>query len=194
MLISKSHKSGLKVQIRVDYEKIGEGLNAAGVEIGAAECHGIFCGLICGGVDTAETLWLGELLHDRDPADLLVQELGRDLRALAADTREDFDGPGLGFTPLMPGDDQPLAQRARALGQWVQGFLFGFGLAGASAAKLSAEAAEALADLARIAQVDDAVDGDSEEDEEAFTEILEFVWVGAMLIREDCAPIEAPLQ
>ena len=60
--------------------------------------------------------------------------------------------PELGFEPLLPADDRPLAERAEAMVDWCRGFLGGFGLAGAAAhAKLSDEAQEVLRDLATIA-------------------------------------------
>jgi len=178
----------------VDYEPYKQALESAGIETGAAESHGIFCGLVCGGSDDAQTLWSAEMLNGLDPADLLVQEGEQAMRTVATATLEQMDGPGVGFDLLLPDDEQSLSERADALGHWVQGFLYGLGLTGVVEAKLSAEAAEALRDLAQIAQLDAEADLDSEADEAAFTEIVEFVWVAAMLILEDCGPIEGVAQ
>ena len=172
----------------VNYDRLNEQFEAAGLESGAAECHGMFCGLLCGGAVEPESAWLGQLLQDRDDLDLLVQECEQGLRALGAETREAVDGPGLGFTPLLPDDERPMAERALALSEWCQGFLYGVGLTGTRDEHLSPETAEALRNLADIVHLDSDVAADSEEDEEAYTELTEFVWVAAMLIYEERAP------
>jgi uncharacterized protein YgfB (UPF0149 family) len=51
---------------------------------------------------------------------------------------------------------------------------------------LSAEAAEALQDIGRIAAAELSYD-ESESDEEALAEIVEFVRVAALLLHGDCA-------
>jgi yecA family protein len=172
----------------VNYDQLNEHIEAVGLETGVAESHGMFCGLLCGGGAEPESLWLAQLLQDRDGLDLLVQECGQGLRSLGAETREAIDGPGLGFTPLLPDDERPLAERARALSEWCQGFLYGVGLTGTRDQHLSPETAEALRNLADIVHLDSDVAADSEEDEEAYTELTEFVWVAAMLIYEERAP------
>jgi uncharacterized protein YgfB (UPF0149 family) len=149
----------------------------------------MFCGLLCGGATEPETLWLEHVLDGLDSADLLVQECRQGLDDLGAETREAIDGPGMGFTPLLPGDGRPLSERARALALWCQGFLYGVGVTGTRDEHLSPEGAEALRDLASISQLDSGKAEGSEEDEEAYTELTEFVWVAAMLIHEERAPL-----
>ena len=93
----------------------------------------------------------------------------------------------LGFEPLLPADDRPLAERAEAMVDWCRGFLGGFGLAGAAAhAQLSEEAQEVLRDLGTVAA--SSFDfGDEDEDEDALVEVQEFVRVAAMLLYAECA-------
>ncbi len=172
----------------MNYDQLNEHIKAAGLQSGTAESHGMFCGLLCGGVVEPESVWLGQLLQDRDGRDLLVQECEQGLRTLGAETREAIDGPGLGFTPLLPDDERPMLERARALSQWCQGFLYGVGLTGTRDEHLSPGTAEALRNLANIVHLDSNVAADSEDDEEAYTELTEFVWVAAMLIYEERVP------
>jgi uncharacterized protein YgfB (UPF0149 family) len=141
--------------------------------------------LLCGGSPQPEALWLEEVIADQDPGDPLVQECVRVLRGLAADTRERIGGPGMGFAPLLPDDEEPLAARAAALRDWAQGFLYGLGLTGTAPSDLSPESAEALDDLAEIARLDAATASGSEQEEAAYAELAEFVWVAGMLIYED---------
>lgn len=114
------------------------------------------------------------------------------LKQLASQAEHELSDSDLGFEPLLPVDDRPLAERADALVDWCRGFLGGFGLGGASAhAQLSEEAQEVLRDLATIAA--SALDfGDEGEDEDALIEVQEFVRVGAMLLFAECAARQRP--
>lgn len=172
----------------VSYDRLTEHADALGLPTDMAENHGILCGLLCGGAPRAEQLWLAELLEDHDPNAPEVTRPRQDLGVLGAATREAIEGPGLGFAPLLPDDEHPLSERARALRDWCRGFLYGLGLSGVR--ELSAEAGEALRDLSGIAamgaQADGPADGEeSEQDEEAYAELCEFVRVAAMLIHAE---------
>src|SRR5204862_6920545 len=102
------------------------------------------------------------------------------------DCRRELDDPDLSFDPLLPSDDQAsLTERSAALVDWCRGFVGGMGLAGGDLARaLSEEATEVLADFSRIAgtDVEEASDPDGEED---YTEDVEYVRVGTMLLGHD---------
>ena len=166
----------------VDYERLNEQLQAVGVATGAAEIHGMFCGLICGGCGETDDLRLGTVLDGLDPRDPLVQECEQGLREAASETCGAIHGPELAFTPLFPDDERPLEERTQALQSWCQGFLYGIGLTGTRHADLSAEANEALRDLADIARIEVELGEDAEADEEAYMELQEFIRVAALLI------------
>ena len=171
--------------VPLDYQTLADRLGSAEVALSPAETHGTLCGLICAGSgDDAEARWLDAVFG---PADVLAEESRRDWLGAASRTREAIEGPGLGFSPLLPQDDRPLIERAAALHEWTQGFLYGLGLAGISEKGLSGQAREVLKDFAEITRMDlDALEG-SEEDEEALEELREFVWVAAMLVYEESA-------
>ncbi len=99
-----------------------------------------------------------------------------------------FDDEEFGFTLWLPDDDEPLEERTVALARWCSGFLAGLGSGGQLDA-LSEEAREAIGDLQDIARAElSAPPGDgpeSEEDETAFAEIVEYVRVVALVLRED---------
>jgi yecA family protein len=171
----------------VSYRQLSETLQAAALPTGAAEAHGVFCGMLCGGLPHPEPDWIGQLLESADARDLRTLECERALRTLAATTRDAIDGPGLGFSPLLPDEDAPLPERAAGLRDWCQGFLYGLGLSGTHDRTLSAETAEALHDLAEVARLDSDLQDSDEAHEEAYSEVAEFVWVAAMLIHEERA-------
>jgi hypothetical protein len=169
----------------VDFLVLQKHVDEAGLASGAAESHGMLCGLVCGAADEAEARWISELFAELDARDLLVQECQQALRALAAETVEAFDSPGLGVSLLLPGDHSSMAERVEALRDWSNGFLYGLGLAGVSLDALSAEAAEALQDVTEITRLDVEDPSEQEADEEAYAELAEFLWVAAMMVHTD---------
>jgi len=170
---------------QTDYQQLTERLGTSDLTPSAAEAHGMLCGLMCAGEPDAEGRWLAELFADRDPQDLLVREAVAPLRKLADLTREQIDGPGLGFSPLLPEEGSSLRERAVGIYDWVRGFLFGLGLAGVDAVSLSEQTREVFADFAAITRLDVDNLEEGEENEESLAEIEEFVWVAAMLVYEE---------
>ena len=75
---------------------------------------------------------------------------------------------------------------ATALRDWCEGFLYGFGIAGVSPDHaLSAEGREALRDIGELTRLDAEQVAEGESEEGALTEIIEFLRVAALLIREE---------
>ena len=98
-------------------------------------------------------------------------------------------GSDADFEPLLPDDDAPLAERADALSQWCQGFLYGLGSGTTSdPANVSTEAGEIIRDLTEITHVGVDADEQKEENEVAFAEVVEFVRVGVQLLFVELAP------
>jgi yecA family protein len=171
--------------IKIDYQGLTDRLGVSVLDASAAEAHGILCGLICAGVAEAEKRWLGELLDAAEPQDLLVREATESLSALARSTRQEIGGPGVGFTPLLPSDEQPLPERAVALYDWVRGFLYGVGVSALDPSRLSNESREILDDLVAITRMDLDSLSEGEENENALMELQEFIPVAAMLLYEE---------
>lgn len=171
----------------LDHETLQQRLTSAGIETDGSELHGILCGLLSSGERDAESIWLEEIFSDTtDSQDLLVQECRSALFGLSAETRSLLEGEGLGFALLLPGDQRPLPERAASVSRWCQGFLYGVGLAGIQLdEQLSGETREALSDVAEIAKMDLEGVGGDETEEEALTEIVEFLRVAVMLLWED---------
>lgn len=152
-----------------------------------AESHGLLCGLIC--CQAAETV--GDYLQHLAAMQLLVQP-GETLAAVMTDlwekTGKQFEDEDLGFELWLPDDDEPLEERTASLAQWCSGFLAGLGSSG-QLQNLSDDAREAIEDLQQIARAElspDSEDGQaSEEEEQAYTEIVEYVRVVALTMREE---------
>lgn len=150
-----------------------------------AEFHGLLCGLLC--VDsglTADT-WLATVDQESGRTAAVTAEM----RQLYSATLNQLDSTEFGFHLLLPDDDRILGERAVALGAWCQGFLSGLGLGGLeSTADLSPEVGEFIQDVSQIARIGfDTYDGD-EGDETAYAEIVEYLRVGVLLVRQALSP------
>lgn len=135
-------------------------------------------------------------------AAMLLDALGIDSRADADVQRdvlialdivdEQLRDPALAFAPLLPQDEESLALRALALGQWCDAFVEGFSscLGAAGEADLSEETREILGDIGAIGSGLDpeALAGGEEDDERDFWQIAEFVRIAAISIFAERAP------
>jgi uncharacterized protein YgfB (UPF0149 family) len=179
-----------------EYERIAQHLAASELSPSPGEAHGILCGLICGGAADPQRAWLEQLLPGSAGAAAGSEyaDAAAGLALLAGRTLGEIEGPGLGFAVLLPDDSQPLAERATALYDWVRGFLFALGVLGVSEQDLTDQTREIFRDFADLTRMDldDLTDDSGNED--ALTELTEFVWVAAMLVYEErvAAPKERP--
>ena len=152
-----------------------------------AECHGVLCGLVCrtSGSTASDFLrYLAELQLLVNPGAVL----GAALTEVVENTVQHLADEDMGFELWLPDDDELLEDRTMALAQWCSGFLAGLA-SGGQFEGLSGEASEAIDDLRQIARAElmvlEGEDQDSEEDEVAFTEIVEYVRVVTLMLRED---------
>jgi uncharacterized protein YgfB (UPF0149 family) len=157
--------------------------------------HGSVTGLLCGAPDRVAIPMVRalELPDGSTPDDGDAGEGGApafadsmfaaDLERVVAATRHWLEEGGSDFQPLLS-DGTALSERALALGQWCQGFLYG--LANTTRRDLleAGALAEVLGDFAEISR---AVRGgeEAEEAEGAYAELLEFVRVGVLLCFEE---------
>jgi uncharacterized protein YgfB (UPF0149 family) len=150
-----------------------------------AECHGVVCGLLCrmpdASLDTFITL-LDMLELVNKPGSALRMALQELLNA----SREQLADENMGLVLWLPADNEMLEERTMALAQWCSGFLAGLGSGGEHITQaLSEDAVEALRDLQQIAKAVVADTSETEEEESAFVEIVEYVRVVVLMIRED---------
>lgn len=179
----------MKEQRALSFAEVSAALERAASPMGAAGGHGFLTGLLCVMPAASRDQWQAELLADAEPGDLLAADCGELLEDLAVATRGRLASPELGFSPLLPAEARPLAERARALAEWCDGFLYGIGFAGYdTAAARSEEEREFVADLGEITRLEPGAGG--EEDERALAELIEYVRVGVLLVSR--VPEDAP--
>jgi uncharacterized protein len=173
-----------------NYSRFDQVLESIGLDQGASETHGVLCGSICTGTSEAHVDWIEELFQERPSADLLVREARQMLGQLYLASRQQMDDEGLEFSLLLPQDDAPLAERAKALRNWCEGYLYGLGMAGVSQKQLGEDASEALNDISEITRLDlDSLE-DGEVNESAYMELQEFLRVATLLIREELKSVQ----
>jgi uncharacterized protein YgfB (UPF0149 family) len=150
-----------------------------------AECHGVLCGLLCRLPAATMDTFIGLL----DMLELLKTP-GNGLRMafeeLLNASKTQLSDEDLSFTLWLPNDDEMLEERTMALSQWCSGFLAGIGSSGDDTLEaLSDDANDALRDLQHISTADVSDTSESEDDEIAFTEIVEYIRIVTLMIRED---------
>ena len=146
----------------------------------AAEAHGLLVGLLCADAGIGPVVWLEALFGDEIPA---PEEYGSEVLARLFDhTRRQLGEFDFAFDPLLPGDENPLSERALALAEWCQGFLAGLGYA-AEGSDWPGECNEVLRDFVEISRLDPEGSGDT--DETAYAELFEYVRVGALFIHSE---------
>lgn len=166
------------------YSDLESSLRVARCAAGAAELHGGLCAAMVV-PEMPESGWLEELLG----ADFDVQgsDLGRMVGDLLSATRVLLVDPDFRFQPLLPDDHEPVAVRSEALGQWCQGFLYGLGAAGVESASLErGDIRDFVQHLSHFAQADTEAE-DSEQNEQALTEVIEYLRMGVLMLQAELA-------
>jgi uncharacterized protein YgfB (UPF0149 family) len=168
----------------VAYDDVARVLAAGASTVHPAEAHGCLCGALCARRDYSRDEWLDEIAPDAVSATsddaILVTLFDESVGVLAR--------PDMEFEPLLPDDSSALDTRTEALAAWCLGFLYGFGSAGAlRPAALGEDVDEVLADFARISNAGAVGSDSAEEEEEAYTELVEFLRAGVQLVYDELA-------
>ena len=167
----------------LSYLALSQLLSRAGAEAGAAECHGFLCGQLCVAAVPDEDLWM-EFLDVRTPDQDLEYECYEEIRNLMSEIELQLQSLDFIFEIMLPSDEVDLHDRVDALGEWCHGFLNGFALVDESVRPaLSDDGREWLKDLGLICRA--GVDEAEEEDEQALTEIVEYIRSGVMMLFEE---------
>lgn len=174
------------------YDDLAAALARVNATVGAAEAHGWLAGSLCTRASRGAKQWLAELASDADAADSTPDAT---LAVLAEETLSAFRAQEFAFTPLLPPDDAPLADRVAALASWCEGFLYGVGAGSPDPAVAQAgEVGEFLRDLADISRAELEPGRGDEAGEADLAELIEFVRAGAQLTFDELAGARAHAQ
>ena len=173
--------------MQLDYESMNGVLTQMGNDLDPSECHGVLCGLLCINPGQANPVWTNYIIEQVGAADpaLLTNKAGELLEPVLDTALDQLTSIDCHFQPILPGSDT-VRNRTKALAKWVQGFLVGMSFGGVKDLKdLPTDSMEIMHDLVKIAQAGRYEVTDSDEDEAAFTEILEYLRAGVMLIYQE---------
>jgi uncharacterized protein len=174
----------------VTFPEIARVLQDMQSSVPAAESHGCLCGALCTTAHYSVERWLDELVAQADNVDEDQADRAdaghQPLSLLFADTVRALRGDEMEFELLLPDDDNALEDRAVALSQWCQGFLYGFGSGEpVDPQQLPPDVDEVLRDLTHIGRATVESRDGSEEEEQAYAQIVEYVRVGVQLIHDE---------
>lgn len=179
-----------------DYNALADALRRSGSNWDAAQAHGLLCGRLAAAGGSTSASWIDVVLEGVAPDNALRRECEGMLDTLYQSSHQQLAQRLSEFALLLPDDGEPADVRTDALAQWCEGFLHGL-VTGQSDTRLRERlAAEPLSDLIRdllqITQATADTDDDVETNEQAYTEILEYVRVAAQLAYEELADLRSP--
>ena len=168
-----------------DYIKISQLLLDNRVDNSLSEIHGLVTGLLCTGNPEADPEDVGQLLQ---PPQIVADSARTLFQQLANTSKEQLSSLEYNFEPLLPADENKLADRVVALAEWCDGFTVGFA-AGyfQPESMLGTEVREILADFAQFAGRADSVTNLSDQDEVDYMELVEYVRMAAIMVYQQVA-------
>ncbi len=179
---------------RISYQGVNDALAQASAEMGAAECHGMCCGVLCASGQLNIEAMVARLAGGGDGEKASAGGAADQLRTLLTDTTAQLNGGEFDLQLLLPDDEVVLAERSVALGLWCQGFVMGLSAGGVTEdTQLPQDSRELLLDFTRIAhslhEREDLEQDDDDEDEAAYVEVQEYIRLGVLLILEELKSI-----
>jgi uncharacterized protein len=173
-----------------DYAMMQQLLRTTLPELSPAALHGLLSGLLSSGAPDIDADDVATILQSG-----LSDVLGQLIDKLLSTTLAQLQESDFSFQLLLPSDDERLALRVVALGEWCEGFTTGFaaGFAQGESA-LGAEGRESLTDIGQLASLSES-GATTEEDEEAdFMELMEYVRMAAVALFQHLAESEEPAE
>ncbi len=171
----------------LDYEALNGLLQQIGYIDEAAEYHGALCGALCvspaPAIDALKVIEPATSVPASNPTVRAALEVLRDqtLDALADDD--------MSFAPLLPDDEVALVPRVAALVAWCEGFLYGLASRpGLNFDRSSDDLKEVIRDFTELTHASVGDEADANMEESAYTELVEYVRVGAQLVFMELHP------
>lgn len=168
-----------------NYGELTQALNKTTLKLHPSQVHGLISGILCGNPKSTAA-W--EELVTGGKESTQTHQLLQTLYDASAKQLADFL---FEFELVLPSDSDDLPVRAEALTLWCQGFLTGLKLAQIQIVdREPSEITEAINDLIEIAKMNYEEVVASEEDEDAYIELVEYVRMAVILIYQDLREAE----
>ena len=174
----------------IDCDRIEHALQTLDADINASEIHGTLCALLCADSSITGENWYKTLVPATDNNNVLHGEAKQTLNLFCDETRQQLNDPTCDYQLMLPSDDNDITTRTTALSDWCQGFIMGLMICGVKDfQKLPEDSAEAAQDIMEISRASSSYEmAQTEEDEVALEELIEYVRVGVLLINEELNP------
>ena len=186
----------------IDHNEVEAALRATGSSWSAAQAHGLLCSrlAVLGGDGGAD--WLRMLFEDSAAAESAHADDITILQQACAETHRQFADRQSEFDLLLPDESESVSVIAAAMAEWCEGFLHGLVSDVKGEVLKQKLAAEPLSDIirdmlemTRAAAGGDGEEGEDEEgDDEALTELVEYLRVAAQLVYEELAELRRPAE
>lgn len=171
-----------------NYHSLSDFLLEHRIFIEAAQAHGFLCGLLVCHPEVSTQEWVTLISTQPKLWESLKPDAQKEFDDIRRDTSLALRDPEYRFEPLLPPEEDVIAERAHAIGVWCKGFVSGvehFGnYLGGLLGKAQSQVDEAMHDLQAIADVDHQV-GAHEEQEKALTAIIEYVRIAVLLVQRE---------
>jgi yecA family protein len=178
---------------KVAHDTLDEALQRCGSNWDAAQTHGLLTGRLAVAGVPAGPDWLLQVLENTDESNALRAECQKLLDTLYQSTYWQLSERLSEFEPLLPDDDDAVSRRTTALAHWSEGFLHGLVSSGHAEELKQRLGEEPLSDIIRdmleITRAGLDEDTDDEDNEAAYTEIVEYLRVAAQLSFEELADL-----
>lgn len=164
-----------------NYIELSKLLSKTILKLHASQVHGLICGILCGNPNSTAA-W-EELVTGGDNKSPKTHEVLQNLYDISAKQLKEFL---FEFQLVLPADSEELPTRAEALTVWCQGFLTGLKMTQVQIVdREPSEMTEAINDIIEIAKMNYEEVVACEEDEAAYTELIEYVRMAVILIYQD---------
>lgn len=160
------------------YQALEQALSKTKLKLNPSQVQGIICGILCGPADYSTSAWENLVTGGKESA-----EAHHLLQNLYEATEIELNEFLFDLQLVLPDDEENLTLRAEALTLWCQGVLTGLKLVQIPIeARPKGDVTEAINDLIEIAKMNYEEVVANEEDEAAYTELVEFVRMAVILI------------
>ncbi|MGF1741313.1 YecA family protein [Vibrio profundum] len=169
------------------YSVVADSLQAASISVTPAELHGLLVGMLSGGHSLTKEAWQALIFDYTNEGmgwpDLALQQAN----AVFEYSKRELTGTDLELNLLLADSEgeKGVFDFADSVSDWVNHFISGLGLVGATLVKASKDTKEALADLEEIAKLGLDEDDDLEEQSLLLEQVIEHVKVCVLTIHSE---------
>lgn len=173
------------------YFQVDNALFSGGSAVCAAECHGVLCGILCASGSSDMQRWVRHLFEARVEDRELTADSLKLLHDVHQCTLEEINHETLEFTMLLPDQSEAIDVRISGLADWCSGFSLGLIMGGLNDKMLvSDDVREFVEDVQYISDASfSEPEKNTDQAEQSFTEIEEYVRMGVLLLNEELQPI-----